>query len=55
MIRDAGLRLIQSAKLIGFRGLLAQALNQDTKRIYQKLGFEPAPLDDMLLMISLTA
>ena len=53
LMRDAALRLIQSAGLIGIRGLLVQALNEDAKRFYQKLGFEPSPMDDMLLMITL--
>ena len=53
LVRDAGLRVVQSAQAIGIRGMLVQALSEDAKSFYEKLGFEPSPLDPMMLMITL--
>lgn len=53
LVRDAGLRVIQSADLIGIRGMMVQALSGEAKGFYEKVGFEPSPLDPMMLMITL--
>lgn len=53
LVRDAGLRVVQSAQAIGVRGMLVQALSNEAKAFYEKLGFEPSPLDPMMLMITL--
>lgn len=53
LVRDAGLRVIQAADTIGIRGLIVQALTDEAKVFYERLGFEPSPLDSMLLMITL--
>ena len=53
LVRDAGLRVVQSAQAIGIRGMLVQALSNDARGFYEKLGFEPSPLDPMMLMITL--
>ena len=42
-----------SAQAIDIRGMLVQALSNDAKVFYEKLGFEPSPLDPMMLMITL--
>lgn len=54
LIRDAALRIVHAADTIGIRGLLVHALTPDAKRFYQRVGFDPSPLDPMTLMISLT-
>ncbi len=54
LIRDAAYRVLQAADLIGIRGLLVHALNQGAREFYERLGFDPSPLDPMTLMISLT-
>jgi len=53
LVRDAGLRIIQAADSIGIRGLIAHALSADAKAFYERVGFEPSPLDPMTLMITL--
>ena len=53
LVRDAGLRVVQSAQAIGIRGMLVQALSDEARAFYEKLGFEPSPLDPMMLMITL--
>lgn len=54
LIRDAAYRVLQAADLIGIRGLLVHALNEGAREFYERLGFDPSPLDPMTLMISLT-
>jgi GNAT superfamily N-acetyltransferase len=54
LMRDAGLRVLQAAGSIGIRGLIVQALSEDAKVFYERVGFEPSPIDPMLLMITLS-
>lgn len=53
LVRDAGLRVIQAADIIGIRGMIVHALSSDAKDFYLKVGFEPSLLDPMMLMITL--
>lgn len=53
LIRDAGLRLIQAADVIGIRGMTVQALSEEAKIFYEKVGFEPSRHDPYLLMMTL--
>ncbi len=53
MVRDAGLRLLQAAEILGIRGLLVHAISEDAKAFYLALGFTPSPLDSMMLMVAL--
>ncbi len=42
-----------AADTIGVRGLLVHALSADAKAFYERLGFNPSPLDAMTLMVTL--
>lgn len=53
LVRDAGYRVIQAADTIGIRGLIVHAISSEAKTFYEKIGFEPSPLDPMMLMITL--
>lgn len=53
LVRDAALRTLQAADLIGIRGMTVQALSDEAKVFYEHMGFEPSPLDPKLLMITL--
>jgi predicted N-acetyltransferase YhbS len=53
LVRDAGCRVIQAADAIGIRGLVVHALSEEARTFYQKVGFDPSPLDPMTLMIAL--
>jgi GNAT superfamily N-acetyltransferase len=53
LMRDAGARIAQAADLIGIRGVIAHALNENAHRFYLALGFEPSPLAPMTVMITL--
>jgi GNAT superfamily N-acetyltransferase len=54
LIRDAGMRVIQAADAIGIRGMTVHALSDEAAAFYEKVGFEPSPLDSHLLMIALS-
>jgi predicted N-acetyltransferase YhbS len=53
LVRDAGQRVIQAADAIGIRGMLVQALSLEAKAFYERVGFDPSPMDPMTLMITL--
>lgn len=53
LVRDAGMRVIQAADAIGIRGMTVHALSDHAKVFYEKVGFEPSPLDPHLLMMTL--
>ncbi len=53
LMQDAGLRVLGAADAIGIRGLLVHALDASAMAFYERLGFDPSPLDAMTLMITL--
>ncbi|MBB6064826.1 GNAT family N-acetyltransferase [Pseudoxanthomonas broegbernensis] len=53
LVRDAGLRVLQAAETIGIRGMLVHALSEDAAAFYRQVGFEPSPLDSMVLLATL--
>ncbi len=53
LLRDAVLRTMQAAELAGIRAILVHALSDDAKRFYERCGFQPSPIDPMMLMITL--
>lgn len=52
LVRDAGYRVIQAADAIGIRGMIVHALSSQAKAFYERVGFDPSPLDPMTLMIT---
>lgn len=53
LVRDAGIRVIQAADTLGIRGIIVRALSLEAKAFYEQVGFDPSPLDPMLLMVTL--
>ena len=53
LFRDAALRVLQAADIIGVRGLLVDAISDDAKAFYLALGMTVSPLDPMTLMVTL--
>ena len=53
LFRDAGLRVLQAAAIIGVRGVLVDAISDDAKAFYLALGMTVSPLDPMTLMVTL--
>jgi GNAT superfamily N-acetyltransferase len=53
LLRDAVLRTMQAADIVGIRAILVHAIAEDAKRFYERCGFQPSPVDPMTLMITL--
>jgi len=53
LVRDAGLRVLQAAEVLGIRGILVHAISDEAKSFYLALGFEPSPVEPLTLMVSL--
>jgi hypothetical protein len=52
-MRDAILRTIEAAEIVGVRVLLAHAASDGARRFCMHFGFEPSPTDEMHLMLLL--
>ena len=53
LLKDAVLRSMQAAELIGVRALLCHAIDEDGKVFYAKHGFVESPLDALTMLIGL--
>ncbi|PDT12458.1 GNAT family N-acetyltransferase [Rhizobium sp. M1] len=53
LVRDAGLRLVNAAEILGIRGLLVHAISDGARAFYEAVGFLPSPSDPMMLMVGL--
>ena len=53
LFRDAALRVLQAASTIGIRGILVHAISPEARNFYLAIGFDPSPLDELTLMITL--
>lgn len=53
LVRDACLRVISAADVIGIRGMIVHALSDSARDFYERVGFAPSPLDPMILMATI--
>lgn len=53
LLRDAVLRAVQAADMVGIRVMLVHALSEEAKAFYVRRGFRPSPIDPMTVMITL--
>jgi GNAT superfamily N-acetyltransferase len=53
LLRDAILRTIEAAEIVGVRVLLVHAASDSARRFYMHFGFESSPTDEMHLMLLL--
>ena len=53
LLRDALLRSIQAAELIGARALLCHAIDTEAAAFYLKHGFAPSPLEPLTLWVGM--
>lgn len=53
LVRDACLRVMAAADVIGIRGMLVHALSTQARAFYEYVGFEPSPMEPMTLMATL--
>ena len=54
LLRDAVLRTLQAADIIGVRAILVHALSEQAKRFYEVCGFAPSPINPLTLMITVS-
>ena len=54
LFRDAGLRVLQAASIIGVRGVLVDAISEEAKAFYLALGMSSSPIDPMTLLVTLS-
>jgi len=54
LVCDACLRVIAAADAIGIRGMIVHALSESAQAFYERVGFEPSPLDLMTLMATIS-
>lgn len=52
LIRDAVLRTLQAAKIVGIRAILVHAISEEAKQFYEKCGFTASPVAPMTLMVT---
>lgn len=54
LLRDAILRTLQAAEIVGIRAILVHAISEDAKRFYQKCGFTVSPIAPMTMMVKVS-
>ncbi|MEG4009454.1 GNAT family N-acetyltransferase [Microcoleus sp. Pol11C1] len=54
LLRDAILRTLQAAEIVGIRAIIVHAISGDAKQFYQKCGFTVSPIDPMTLMVKVS-
>ena len=53
LLKDALLRVLQAADIIGVKAIIVHALSEEAKAFYEKFGFSASPSNPMTLMITL--
>lgn len=53
LLRDAVLRTLQVADIVGCRALLVHALHGKAAKFYAAAGFQPSPVDPLIYMLRL--
>jgi predicted N-acetyltransferase YhbS len=51
LLKDALLRTLQAVEIAGLRAVIVHAKDAAAKTCYEKLGFEPSPLDEFHLLL----
>lgn len=51
LLRDAMLRTLQAADIVGIRAFAVHAKDETAKRFYEHFGFEPSPTDPLHLFL----
>jgi predicted N-acetyltransferase YhbS len=49
LLKDALLRAVQAADIVGCRAVLVHAKDKEAQAFYQRFGFEPSPVDELHL------
>lgn len=54
LLRDAMLRIVGISEQAGLRAILVHAISLEAKAFYEGHGFQPSPVDPMMLMLKLS-
>jgi GNAT superfamily N-acetyltransferase len=52
LLRDAVLRIVLAAEIVGIRAILVHAISDTAKAFYEKYGFIASPVDPLTVMIT---
>ncbi len=52
LLRDAVLRIVLAAEIVGIRAILVRAISEAAKAFYEKYGFVASPVDPLTVMIT---
>ena len=55
LLRDAVLRVVGAAEVIGLRAILVHAISDEAARFYERSGFSRSPVEPMTLMMTVAA
>ena len=53
LVKDAVVRSVRAADLIGARAILVHAINDGARDFYSNVGFDPSPTDPLHLILSM--
>lgn len=53
LLKDAVLRILQASEIAGIKVILVHALDERAKTFYEKYGFKPSPINELILMVTL--
>jgi len=53
LMRDAILRIFQASEMIGIKGILLHAIDENAKNFYAHPGFSESGMEDSLMMVRL--
>jgi GNAT superfamily N-acetyltransferase len=53
LLRDAIIRVLRAAEIVGIRAILVHAISDEAKRFYRSHGFAESPIDPMTLCLAL--
>lgn len=53
LFRDAVRRVANAAEAIGIRGIVVHAISEEARKFYIALGFDPCPIEAMILVVTL--
>jgi GNAT superfamily N-acetyltransferase len=53
LLRDAILRVLRAAEIVGVRAILVHAISEEAKRFYLSHGFQESPIEPMTLCLAL--
>lgn len=53
LFRDGAKKVLHASDALGIRGLIVHAVSNEARAFYLALGFDPSPLEPMMLMITL--